>query len=187
MKPKRRRRTPAPAVSVEPQRQRGLALRVLLGMALLMPLLYGAYYYPYAGGSGPERAIAAYLTLQAWLAGHLIHVFDPSARTLETRIEGVYAIQIVKDCSSLDAQALLMAAVLAMPGRWLTKLIGVVSGVVLVSGANLLRIVSLYFIGAFAPARFDIIHEEVWPLLLVMVACACFWGWASWAMRRVTP
>jgi len=52
-------------------------------------------------------------------------------------------------------------------------------GVVL-TALNMARIASLYFIGAGAPSVFDAAHEELFPLMLIGIACACFAVWAHW-------
>jgi exosortase/archaeosortase family protein len=159
--------------------------RFLITAVVLMCLLYGAYYYPYAADSGMNRAIEAYLRLQTWAAGALIGLFDPAVHVRDTLIEGRFPLQIVKSCSSLDAQALFVATVLAFPARAWTKALGLLAGVLALTALNLTRIAGLYFVGIHAPASFDSIHEEFLPLLLVAFACAAFALWARWARRAV--
>jgi exosortase family protein XrtM len=154
--------------------------RFLVTAVVLMGVLYGAYYYPYDAGSLVTRAIDVYLRLQAAGAGALIRIFDPAVDVSATLISGRFPIQIVKSCSSLDAQALFAATVLAFPARPWTKLVGLLAGVSALTALNLVRIASLYFVGVYAPSSFDSVHEELLPLLLVACACAAFAFWARW-------
>ncbi len=52
--------------------------------------------------------------------------------------------------AACDVQALVTAAVLAFPAPWRKKLIGVLFGLGTVVAANLARIATLYFVGAFS-------------------------------------
>lgn len=146
-----------------------------------MAALYGAYYYPYDEHGLAGRALAAYLRVQAKLAGMLIYLFDRSVSVAGTVVQGRFPIEIVKDCSSLDAQALLIAAVAAFPATRARRLAGVLAGVAVLNALNLLRIAGLYYVGVYARQHFDTIHEEVMPLLLIAAAALSFFAWLAWA------
>ena len=153
-----------------------------LAVALtLMIALYALYYYPHAPQSVFGRSLTAYVEVQAKLAGALVAVFDRDARTSGTVISGPIPIKIVRDCSSLDIQALFAAAVLAFPTRWIDKLRGLLVGIVLLTCLNLVRIAGLHFVGALAPQFFDTAHEEVFPLLLLTATLSLFVAWIVWA------
>jgi exosortase/archaeosortase family protein len=158
--------------------------RYLLVTVTLMALLYGVYYYPYADDGFAGRLLDAYLRLQTAVAARFIWIFDPTTQAVGTSISGRFPIRIVKDCSSLDAQALLMGAVLAFPVRWGSRLIGVIAGSLALNTFNLARIAALYFVGVHRPREFDTIHEEVMPLLLIVAAACLFIVWAGWAQSR---
>src|SRR5262249_19012386 len=135
--------------------------RYLAKALLLMAVLQGLYLYPYAEGSRVARWINAYLHWQTLGAGALIGLFDAHVSVLGTEIRGRFFLRIVKSCSSLDAQALYVASVLAFPAHGSARALGVVIGVAGLTALNLARIAALYFIGAHAPASFDAIHEEL--------------------------
>jgi exosortase H (IPTLxxWG-CTERM-specific) len=159
--------------------------RRALGTLALMLLFYGAYYYPYGAGSIPDQAIASYVSLQARVAATVISAFDAGARLDGTIVSGAFALEVIKDCSSLDAQALFGAAVLGFPSRWTEKLIGLGAGLLLLNMANIARIAGLYAVGMWFPAVFDSVHEELMPLVLIAVACGFFASWAIWALGSV--
>jgi len=159
---------------------------VVLAVAL-MALFAGAYYYPYDPGTSLANAIEFYLRLQARAAGAVIALFDPSVTVRGTLINGRFPVQVVKSCSSLDAQALYAAAVLAFPARVLDKTLGLLLGVGLLSSLNLTRIAGLSLVGAHRPEWFDTIHEEILPLLLVISSCLAFVAWVRWTRRENLP
>jgi exosortase family protein XrtM len=153
----------------------------------LAALFYGVIYFPYRTDNVVVRLLSAYLNGLAAVAAGLISLFDPSAVARGTTIEGRFPLQIVLDCSAADAQALLLAAMLAFPAGWRQKVIGAVAGVVGLNLVNLARIVSLYFIGIRWPGAFHLLHEEVIQILLVLVAAGGFALWARWARAARTP
>lgn len=149
-----------------------------------MLLLCGAFFYPYADGSWPSRAIEAYLRGVAHASAFAIGLFDPGVGAEGRHITGAFPLEIVKACSLLDAQAFYMGAALAFPARPLRKLTGIVLGVLLLAVLNVLRIAALYYVGVHAPAHFDALHEEWLPALLVAAACLTFAAFVHWATRE---
>ena len=141
-------------------------------VAVSVPLS-ALYAYP-RGDGAVHAAIHDYLALYARVAGAVIAWFDPSARVVDTQIFGRFALSIVMNCDAMDVQILLFSAILALPVRLGLRLLGGVVGFLLVSLANVTRIVSLYFIGVHAPSEFEPAHREWWPLALVLWALGAF-------------
>lgn len=163
------------------------AARFVLLAVALAGLLYGVIYFPYRSDNAVVAVLSAYLRGIASTAAAVISLFDHTARARGTTIEGRFPLQIVLDCSAADAQALLLAAVLAFPAGWRQKLIGALGGVAGLNLVNLARIVALYFIGIRWPGAFHFLHEEVIQIVLVLVAAGGFALWARWARAGSTP
>jgi exosortase/archaeosortase family protein len=149
----------------------------------MMVALYAAYYYPYEPDHPIAGLIQWYLRVLARAAGGLISFFDGDVSVEDTLISGRFPLLIVKSCSALDAQALYVGAVLAFPAPIKTKALGLAVGVIALTSFNVVRLAALYFVGAHVPGSFDTLHEEIWPLALVAVACAAFVAWTKWARR----
>lgn len=160
-------------------RERPGTFRFVVRAALLMAVFYAVLYYPYAEGSLPARLLAGYLTVVARVSGGCVALFDSSVRVDGAFIMGRQPLQIVLDCAALDALALFTATVIAFPASVRVKLIGFVAGAAVISGFNVLRIVLLYVAGVKWPRLFDILHEDVMALLLVLVSVGCFAVWAA--------
>lgn len=148
-----------------------------------MLALYGLYYFPYPSDGLAHRLIAVFLETQALSAGALVQLFDAHAGVQGAIISGAFPLEVVRSCSSLDSQALYAATVLAFPASRRAKLLGIAFGFAALTSLNVLRIASLYFVGAHAPQAFDTVHEELFPLLLVAAACVCFAAWHAWSVR----
>lgn len=148
-----------------------------------MAALYALYYFPYPAHSLPERALEAGLALQARMVGAVLGAFGVPVQVQGTVIEGAFALAIIKDCSSLDVQALFAGAVLAFPARIADKLLGLAGGLLLLNVANIARITGLYFVGARFPGSFGLVHEELLPLLLIALAVLAFAGWVELARK----
>jgi exosortase/archaeosortase family protein len=154
--------------------------RFLLVGGVVLAALYALIYFPYGGAALPARLLGGYLRLEARVAGGLLALFDRTVSVRGDLIEGRFPLRIVLDCAALDAQAVFAAAVVAFPAPWPRKLKGLGAGLLVISLFNLVRIAFLYVVGARWPASFRAVHEEVMPVLLVVVVCGAF---ALWGLR----
>jgi exosortase/archaeosortase family protein len=172
---------------MEPTASSARSLAFLARAAAWMIVLYGLYYFPYANGGTAQQLISAFLELQALGAGSVIRLFDAHAGVQGAVISGAFPLEVVRSCSSLDAQALYIATVLAFPAGRRAKLLGIALGAVALTTLNVLRIASLYFVGAHAPHAFDAVHEELFPFVLIAAACGCFAAWLAGSARWLEP
>ncbi|MCK5828109.1 hypothetical protein KAH43_06235, partial [Candidatus Bipolaricaulota bacterium] len=82
---------------------------------------------------------------------------------------------------------LFLIAVVALPARWTAKLIGVGIGIGGIFLVNIVRLVSLYFIGVHWPTFLDQAHQLIWQSLLIVIAVALWLFWAGrWAYESRT-
>ena len=79
---------------------------------------------------------------------------------------------------------ILAAAMLAYPAPWLKKLLGMVIGVLAIQFLNVIRIISLYYLGAWSQKALDIAHLYVWPGLIILDALVIFLLWIHWLGRQ---
>ncbi len=91
-----------------------------------------------------------------------------------------FAVTIFNGCNGLITTLIFLSAVLAFPVGWRPKLIGVVGGIVAIQLINMIRIVSLYYIGAFFPSWFNNAHVVVWQSIVILAGVAL---WVFWAGR----
>ncbi|MGH2360913.1 MAG: exosortase H [bacterium] len=77
-------------------------------------------------------------------------------------------IEVVAGCNGVEAMLILIAAIVAFPAPALHKLIGVTGGVVAIQALNLVRVVSLYFLGQWSMAAFEFAHLYLWQALILL-------------------
>jgi exosortase family protein XrtM len=148
---------------------------------------FAVLFLAHAPDSSTGRALAGYLTWLARACGSVVAIFDPSAVVHDRVLSGRFSLEIVLDCGALDVQALFAAAVLAFPAPWRQRAAGLAGGLLALNGFNVLRIVTLYFVGAHAPGWFHTLHEEIFQIVIVAIACLLFALWAMWARPAASP
>jgi len=89
-----------------------------------------------------------------------------------------FAVTIFNGCNGVIASLVFSAAVLAFPASWRSKITGVAIGLLVIQLLNLVRIVSLYYIGAFLPDYFNQAHIVIWQSVVIAAAVAMWIVWA---------
>jgi len=97
-----------------------------------------------------------------------------------------FSISIAMGCDAVEAMALFVIAVITFPGKIRQKLVGVVSGVVILFILNQVRIISLFLVGIYYPKAFEMMHVEVWQFLFIIFAVGLWVLWIKWS-RTLKP
>lgn len=148
-----------------------------LGLCLACAL-YALLYFPYSANSAPIVALSWVLRGVAHASAAAIGLWDPAVQVLPGPvIGGRFPMQIVLDCAALDVLALFLAAVLSYPARARDKLVGAVVGMAFLSLVNVARIAALYFVGTYAPLRFEVVHGDLLAFVMVGVTLGTFGVW----------
>ena len=155
-------------------------VRAIVVFVVLMGLFYGFVHTP----ANDTTAFRPYLALIARVVGGIIGLFGYEATVTETVIHTPqFPIEIVRGCDAIEPAATYIAAVLASPVGFWPKIPGILIGTATIMLFNLVRIVSLFFVGVYYPSAFNLIHEGVWQAAFVILAIV-FWAvWVQWATR----
>jgi exosortase H (IPTLxxWG-CTERM-specific) len=148
-------------------------LAVLFGVEMLGPVQQ-AVVQPWTGLVA--RACAA--VMAAFDADVFSH-----GRVLGSRSTG-FGVSIEAGCNGVEAALILIAAVVAFPAGWKLRLAGIALGVLAIQVANLLRIVSLYYLGQWNMAVFEFAHLYVWQALIMLDVLVVWLLWVSAVARR---
>lgn len=96
---------------------------------------------------------------------------------------GGFACEIYQACTAFTPVALLAAAILPYPASWRARLLGVAVGAAFLIALNQLRLVSVVWLGVYAPQFFDFVHFWLWHALLIAATAGYWLGWVKAAHR----
>ena len=97
------------------------------------------------------------------------------------QVEG-FAARIDDVCTGIFVVAIYLSAVLAYPSRTREKLKGFLMGASAILILNLIRVVSLMYIGRYLPEFFETAHLLIWQSLVIFCALLV---WIYWTERFV--
>lgn len=97
-----------------------------------------------------------------------------------------FSFGVGPDCTALPPIALLLGAILVFPSSPWAKLTGAVIGIVFLSILNLVRVMSLVYIGTHFPDAVDLAHEVIWQAGMIL-ATVVFWLVWLQRSRREEP
>ena len=95
-----------------------------------------------------------------------------------------FAVDVKNGCNGVEAMLILVAAILAFPATARSRVLGIAAGTLVIQAANLVRVVSLFWLGAHHRELFDAFHTAVWQTALLLVAVGLFVFWTRRAGAR---
>jgi exosortase H (IPTLxxWG-CTERM-specific) len=97
-----------------------------------------------------------------------------------------FAVSIEAGCNGVEATIVLVAAILAFPAPWKRKLVGLAIGVIAVQGLNVVRVISLFYLGQWNSDVFEWAHLYVWQALIMLDVLIVWLLWVR-TLPRVSP
>src|SRR5689334_11516045 len=120
---------------------------------------------------GQTLVVAPWTSIVAGTAAGAASLLDPSivmeGSTLYSSRTG-FGVTVLAGCNGLEAMIVLLAAVLAYPAPWKNRLVGLVAGGFAIAIVNLVRIVSLFYLGQWNAMAFEWAHLYVWQALIML-------------------
>ena len=158
-------------------------LRFLVLFVLLQAALFGAELTPWA----QEVLVVPWTNTLARLSAWLVTLFDPgvvaTGKVLRSSANG-FAVSIEAGCNGVEATIVLLAAMLAFPAPWRSRLAGLAAGIVAVQGLNIVRVISLFYIGQWNRDAFEWAHQYVWQALIMLDVLVVWLIWVRRIPRR---
>lgn len=136
-----------------------------------------------------EAAINGFTQSLVTISGSLIHLFGGHARVIGAILQSPlgFGVKVENGCNAVNVTILLWAAMLTYPAPWLQKLKGVAAGSLVLHIVNLIRIISLFYLGQYNQAWFNFAHFYLWESLIVLDTLAIFWLWAVLVRKSRQP
>ena len=158
-------------------------VRFFVSFLLIQAVLFGAELTPWAQTYLVQPWTNGIAAVSAWL----VTVFDPNVvaigKVLRSTANG-FAVSIEAGCNGIEACIVLVAAVLAFPAPWRNKLIGLCAGIVAVQGLNIVRVISLFYIGQWNMQAFEWTHLYVWQALNMLDVLVVWLVWVRTLPRE---
>ena len=150
-----------------------------LPVFLLTFLVLAAVFYAFwLQVTAQTPFVAAVLHGNAVLATSFINLFGYNATAqAELVLSKAFNMTIELGCDGIEPIMYFAMAILAFPKSVISKLKGLATGVPLLLLLNVVRVISLYFVGCYLPQYFDFFHVGVWQVLFIL---AGFMLWAIW-------
>ena len=124
------------------------------------------------------------------ISGGLIHLFGGRATVtgsvLMSPVNG-FGVKVENGCNAVNVSILLWTAILTYPAPWLQKAKGLLAGSLFLHAVNLLRIITLFYLGQYNKTWFDFAHYYLWESLIVLDTLAIFWLWATIVRKSGPP
>ncbi len=149
------------------------ALMIGLFTTLLLVLNLSTNFDEWLNG-----ATAAMLAGALWLLG----AGGQTAGTVVT--SKIFSAEIITECTAVFPIMIFLAAVIAYPSGWRKKLWGIALGVPAILFVNLIRLVSLFYIGYWFPSVFETAHLLVWQSLIIFFAVLFWLVWVEVFVHR---
>ena len=98
-----------------------------------------------------------------------------------------FGVEMRDGCNAINVTILLWSAVVAFPASWKMKAIGLAAGSLIIQVLNIVRFISLFYLGQYSMTWFDFAHAYLWESLLMLDTMVIFWLWVKHAARSGTP
>ena len=142
-------------------------LRFFVTFLVIQALLFGLELTPWAQAHFVVPWTNALARISTWL----VTVFDPNVMAIGKIMRSTtngFAVSIEAGCNGVEATIVLLAAILAFPAPWRSKLVGLAAGIVAVQGLNIVRVISLFYLGQWDREWFEWAHLYVWQALIML-------------------
>ena len=148
-------------------------LAVLFGVEMLHPV--------------QVAVVNPWTALVARASAGIVQLIDPTVisqgRVLQSAKTG-FGVSIEPGCNGVEAAVVLLAGMLAFPAPWRMKLWGILIGFAAVQGVNLIRVVTLFFIGQWNLKVFEFAHLYMWQALIMLDVLIVWLIWIALVARR---
>ena len=157
-------------------------LRFFVAFIVLQAALFAAELTPW----GQQYFVVPWTDALASISAWLLTLFDPNVtatgKVLRSTVNG-FAVSIEAGCNGIEATIALVAAICAFPAPWRDRLVGLAAGVAAVQGLNVVRVISLFYLGQWSMKAFEWAHLYVWQALIMLDVLVVWLVWVRMLPR----
>jgi exosortase H (IPTLxxWG-CTERM-specific) len=130
--------------------------------------------------------VMPWTNMLASISTFIVTLFDPNVvatgNVMQNNVNG-FAVAIEAGCNGVEAAIVLVAAMLAFPAPWRYRVLGIAIGIAAVQLLNIVRVISLFYIGQWDFSVFEWAHQYVWQALIMLDVLVV---WLIWVRRVPT-
>ncbi len=163
--------------------QEPLIDKTVLGVGLRFVaylLVFTAVLTPIDTSGGLDGVMRATASVSTWLIT-LTGIQATQSGTLIYLSNRILAIDTA--CTAVYLVAMFSALILAYPVKWSSRLLGVLAGIVVILGINLIRIVAVAHVSIRASGSFSFIHDYLFQVGMMLVVVMLWAIWLKLARR----
>lgn len=154
-------------------------LRFFLLFVVMLAVLFGLELTPWV----QDWLVVPWTNALALISTWIVTLFDgnvtATGKVMRSATNG-FAVSIEAGCNGVEATLVLLAAMLAYPAPWKHKAVGLVVGILAVQLLNILRVISLFYLGQWNYDVFEWAHLYVWQALIMLDVLVV---WLIWVRR----
>jgi exosortase H (IPTLxxWG-CTERM-specific) len=159
---------------VNPARRRSLLF------LLRFVVLLGVFAFLVAWKPVNDGVIVPFTAGVAHLSAAVLNAIGENVAVTGTQLHAAgFSVDIENGCNGVETALLFCSAVLAFPASWRARIAGLLLGFVAIELLNLVRVVTLFWIGHHRPALFSAAHTVLWQSAVVISGVLLFLLWAS--------
>jgi exosortase H (IPTLxxWG-CTERM-specific) len=122
----------------------------------------------------PFTSLVAHISV--WIVQFFDHTVIAAGNVIRDQVSG-FGVRIERGCNGLEAVIILFSAIFAFPAPLKNKLIGFVAGFFAIQLLNLVRIISLFYLGQWNYTAFEWFHLYLWQALIILDALVVWLIW----------
>ena len=134
-----------------------------------------------------QAVIQPFTVLLANVSTAVILPFDNTViaqgRILRDATTG-FAVSIEAGCNGVEATIVLVAGIVAFPASLRHKMIAILVGFLFVQALNVVRIISLFYLGQWNYTVFEWFHLYLWPVLIMLDVLVVFAIYLQWLGKQ---
>lgn len=137
-----------------------------------------------------QHVILPWTALLARMCVALVTLFDSTAAAAGKVLwntETGFGVSIEPGCNGIEACIVLFAGVMAFPASWRHKFLGLVVGFAAVQGVNVVRVISLFYLGQWNTQVFNFAHEYLWQALIMLDVLVVWLLWVRAGAKGQQP
>ena len=166
--------------NIAPIRLTGMVTGLMLRFFIIFSVLLIGLFTLEILQPAEKYVIIPFTSMIADISVWLVQVFDENViatgNVIRDKVSG-FGVRIERGCNGLEAVIILFSAIFAFPAPIKNKLIGFTIGFFAIQILNLVRIISLYYLGQWNYTAFEWFHLYLWQALIILDALVVWLIW----------